>query len=140
VREIRPELRVRTLRVATGAHFVSFVPGPRFSGPSLEEELARLPVTGDLVINLDGLDVDGALAVAAVLRESGRLQESAARIILVSEEASVRRMFELLGFGRTILIEASLDDAFRDVLGRAWLGEAAPTSPAVAPGDGQRSR
>jgi anti-anti-sigma regulatory factor len=136
MRLISPQLQVRTVRVATGAHFVSFVPGPGSSWPSLEEELGRLPVIGDLVINADGLDEDGALTVGAVLRESGRLEDSGGRIILVCEDASVRRLFELLGLDRSILIEHSLDDSFRDVVGRAWLGEGA--SP-VAPGKDHRA-
>jgi anti-anti-sigma regulatory factor len=125
VKLTRSDLRVRTLRVATGAHFLSFVTGSGASGPTLGEELERLASSADLVINGDGLDIDGALAVAAVLRESDRLRESRGRIILVCEDASVRRVFELLRLDRQVLLEHSLDDGFRDVIGRAWLGESA---------------
>jgi anti-anti-sigma regulatory factor len=118
----RSDLRVRTLRVATGTHFLSFVTGSDASGPTLEEELERLPPSGDLVINVDGLDSDGARAVAAVLRQSDRAYESPGRIIIVCEQASIRRLLRLSDLDRQVLIEHSLDNAFHDVLGRAWLG------------------
>jgi hypothetical protein len=59
-------------RVATGAHFLSFVTGSNASLPSLAEALARLPRARVLVINADGLSIDDARAVETVLRESGR--------------------------------------------------------------------
>jgi anti-anti-sigma regulatory factor len=140
MRLIRPELQVRTVQVATGAHFLSFVPAPRSPWPSLEQALNRLPLTGDLVINANGLDPDGAVAVAAALRGSGRLQESGGRIILVCEDATVRHVFELLTLQRGVVIEHSLDDAFRDVLGRAWLGKHGEAAPAVAPANDGNSK
>ena len=122
------------------ARAISRLADPMLLRPSLEEELDRLPVTGDLVINVHELDVDGALAVAAVLRGSDRLQKSGDRSILVCEEASVRRLFERLGLDRRALIELSFDDALRDVLGRAWLGEGVWTSHPVAPDNDRRFR
>jgi anti-anti-sigma regulatory factor len=117
----RSDLRVRTLRVATGAHFLSFVTGPDASGPTLPEELERLPPSADLVINVEGLDSDGARAVAAVLKESGRGRQSPGDTIIVAEKESVRRVLRRSGVGRQLLIEHSLDDAVRYVLGRALL-------------------
>ena len=122
VKLTRSDLHVRTLRVATGTHFLSFVTGSAASGPTLGEELERLPSSAELVINVDGLDSDGARAVAAVLRESGRACESRGRIIIVCGEASIRRLLRLSGLDRQVLIEHSLDDVFDYVLGRAWLG------------------
>jgi hypothetical protein len=121
VRLTSSDLHVRTLRVANGTHFLSFVTGSAASRPTLGEELERLPPSADLVINVDGLDSDGARAVTAVLRESGRDCESRARIIIVCEQASIRRLLRLSGLGRQVLIEHSLDNAFDHVLGRAWL-------------------
>ena len=116
------DLHVRTLRIATGTHFLSFVTGSDAYWPTLREELERLPRSGDLVINVDGLDTAGALAVAAVLRESGRAGECRGQIIIVSEQASSRPLFRLWGLDRHVLIEPSLDGALRHVLARAWLG------------------
>jgi anti-anti-sigma regulatory factor len=122
-RPTRSDLRVRTLRVATGAHFLSFVTGSDASGPSFAEELGRLPRAGDLVINVNGLSIDDARAVETMLRDSARLKGPRGRIIIVCEQASIRRVFELSGLGWLVLIEHSLDDAFRYVLGHAWLSD-----------------
>lgn len=117
----RSALHIRTLKVATGTHFVSFVTRADASGPTLSEELERLPPDSDLVINVGGLGVHAAMDVITVLRSSHRLRESTALIIVVCEDARLYRLFERSGLDRRIRIESSTDDAFRYVLGHGWL-------------------
>ena len=125
VKVMRSDLRVRTLRLGTGTHFISFVTGSDASGPTFDDALERLLPSGDVVINLEGLGNDSARAVAAALRESGRAGDSRGRVIVVCEQANIRGLFRLWGLDRQVLIEHSLDDAFRYVLGRAWLASLA---------------
>jgi hypothetical protein len=118
------EPQIRVLRVATGAHFLSFSSERPLSRRSLEEVLDRLPHGGDLVVNVGGLDAAGALSVAACLRASGRLDEPDERIIVVCEEPAVRGALRRSEAEGGILLELSLEKALRDVLGRTWLGAA----------------
>jgi hypothetical protein len=99
------------------------VTGPDASGPTLAEELERLPPSADLVINVEGLDSDGARAVAAVLKQSRRGWQSRGRTMIVAEREDIRRLLKRSEVGRQLLIEHSLDDAFRYVLGRALLAD-----------------
>lgn len=117
----RSALHIRTLKVATGAHFLSFVTRADASGPTLSEELERLPPDCDLVVNVGGLGVHAAMEVIAVLRDSRRLRESAGLIVVVCEDERLCRLFERSGLDQRIRIERSPDEAFRYVLGHGWL-------------------
>lgn len=122
------DVRVRRLQVGTGAYFLSFGNGFPTSGRNLEDELERLPAAVDLVVNLDGLRIEDARAVAAALRKSDRLQETDGRTIVVSEHQAIRRALENSGLDRRVLIEHSLDDALRYVVGHELLEELAAGS------------
>jgi anti-anti-sigma regulatory factor len=114
------DLRVRVLKVAMGAHFLSFV--ARSDAPTLAQELERrLDGSTDLVINADGLGVGGAFAVAALLRTSQRVAAAPGRVVVVCEDAAIREAFRLSGIPRGVLIESSFGDALRYVLARTWL-------------------
>jgi anti-anti-sigma regulatory factor len=125
----RPSVRVRTFRIATGAHFVSFVRGDQLAAPTLAELLERLPRTSDLVLNLDDLGVADACAVASTLTQSDLLRESARRTIVVCSRADVRRALERSGLRERVLFEETLEGALRHVLGGAWLGAAGLFGP-----------
>ena len=124
----RDGLGVRTFRIASGAHLLSFTRGNSVN-PALHEALARVPPTADIVINVDGLGEDDALHVIACLSASPRVRQSPRRVVVVCAESGMRSLFELSGLDRLVLIEESLDDALSYVVGRAWLtalGEASP--------------
>jgi anti-anti-sigma regulatory factor len=121
----RPSARVRTFRIATGAHFVSFVRGDDSAWPTLADELERLPRTTDLVINLDDLGVADASTVASTLTESDWLRQSARRAIVVCPHVHVRRALERSGLSEQVLLEETLEGGLRHVLGGAWLAGAA---------------
>jgi hypothetical protein len=113
------ELGVRTFRIATGAHLLSFH-GDN-SEPSLQEALVRVPHAADIVVNVDGLGEDDVLGVIASLKASPRVRQSPRPVIVVCGKARLRRLFELSGLGCLVMIRDSLDDTFPYIVGRTWL-------------------
>lgn len=115
-------LRIRTTRVETGAHFVS-VTGELdlYSAPLLKEELERLPATSDAVVDLDGLSIIDSIALGVLLSASRRLRGSDSMLIVVCEQENIRRLFERTRLNQTLLVEDSLDDAHRYLIGRVLL-------------------
>jgi hypothetical protein len=110
---------VRTVRLATGAYFVSFVRDPFAARRRLAEELDQLAGADDLVLNLDGLCVSEATAVAAAAREFSR-QAPSSVVALVCESPEILEALRSLDLDG-VLLEPSLDEAFHRVLGHAWL-------------------
>ncbi len=110
---------VRTVRLATGAYFVSFVrdrvPGRRRLG----EELVQLACAEDLVLNLDGLGLAEAVHVAVAAREFGR-GAPASMVALVCERPEILNALRALELD-PVRLDASLDDALHHALGHAWL-------------------
>jgi anti-anti-sigma regulatory factor len=106
------DIRVRTVRIATGAHLLSFVDGNP-SRPVLAEALDRVPWNADLLVNVAGLDEHDALSVIAAMSASARVRQSRRKAIVVCGQPSVRSLFELSGLNHRLLIEESVDDALR---------------------------
>jgi hypothetical protein len=123
-----PELHVRTLRLATGDHLLSFRGGRDAPGRTLAEEIERLPADAAIVINVDGLRADATREVIAVLNHSTRRLQLAGRLVVVSEDPALRRLFELSG-PPGARIEDSLERAALRGLFGAWLD---PQSSAAA--------
>jgi anti-anti-sigma regulatory factor len=134
VDEAVDELRVRTLRLATGTHLLS-ISEPGAVLPSLLQVLEHVPRHEDILLNLEGATrVEAALAHAAIAR-SRRVRESARPLFVVSDDETLRLLLDWSGLERQVLIEPSLEDALRFFVGSRWLstfaevGAYASTSP-----------
>jgi hypothetical protein len=122
------DLRVRVVRIATGAHLLSLADGDS-TCPSLRETLDRLPLGSDLVLNVDGAREPELRKVIVCLQASPRIRDRPRPAMVVCRETSARSLFELPGLTRVILLEHSLQDALPYLLGRTWL-EALVDTPA----------
>jgi hypothetical protein len=119
------ELRVRTVRLATGAYFVSFVRDDVSDRRCLAEELEQLAGAEDLVLNLDGLDPQEAIGVSTAAATFSRRTDPGL-VTLVCERADVLEALRTADIG-AVRVERSLDRAFHRALGHAWLKFLLPT-------------
>jgi hypothetical protein len=124
----RDGVGVRTFRIASGAHLLSFTRGSALN-PSLHQVLLRVPPTADIVINVDGLWRGRCAARYCLPQRLAACSAIASSRGRLCADSGMRSLFELSGLDRLVLIEESLDDALSYVVGRAWLtalGEASP--------------
>jgi hypothetical protein len=113
--------RVRTVRLATRAYLFSITSPEAVVAPTLEEALARVPLQAEVVLNLDEIELDVGKRVAAILEATPRLSWLVRPAIVVSADPTVRNVFEQPALRRLVLVESSLEDALRYVVGRQWL-------------------
>lgn len=110
------------MRLATRAYLFSITSPEAVVAPTLEEALARVvPLQAEVVLNLDEIELDVGKRVAAILEATPRLSWLVRPAIVVSADPTVRNVFEQPALRRLVLVESSLEDALRYVVGRQWL-------------------
>jgi hypothetical protein len=105
--------------LATGTRLLS-VGGDTSCGAALVEALERVPHGADVVIDLDLLEEAAAEEIAWRLRMSARVREAPREVVVVCGRPNVRARLARSGADRDVLVEHSLGDALRYILGRRW--------------------
>jgi hypothetical protein len=115
------ELRARTLRLANGTHLLSVARDPGPEAPSLADALERVPRYEDVLLNLDDATPFETTLAYAAIASSPRVHQHARPIVIVSSDSSLRWLLDAGSLGRRVLIEPTLADALRFLVGSRWL-------------------
>ncbi len=126
---------LRTLRLALGARLLSLASDGSVECAALTDALDSAPQGDAIVLNLDGMDPAHGRRLATAMSSSTRVRTSARQVIVVCSDPAVLWVLERKGADRLVVVEPTLEDALRHVVGRHWLatmaelGGYASTSP-----------
>jgi hypothetical protein len=126
---VRRWSRIRSVSLGTGARLLS-VGGDTSCGAALADALERVPHGADVVIDLDRLEGPAADEIARILRSAARVREAPRTVVVVCGRPDIRARLRVTGADRDVLVEHSLGDALRYILGRKWFAALADVAPA----------
>jgi hypothetical protein len=89
--------------------------------PTLSDALERIPRYEAVLLNLEGASPVEAVLAYAAIASSPRVRETARPIIVVCRDDVFRTLLSATPLERRVLLERSLEDALRFLVGSWWL-------------------
>jgi anti-sigma B factor antagonist len=120
------DFRISSAHLAEDAYIVSL--GGEvdlYTAPQLEEELRTLTANGArrVVVDLAGAAFIDSTVLGVLLKALTRLDAGGGKLVLVSDDRRILKIFEVTGLGRVFRISPTLTDAIELVVGRDGVPE-----------------